>query len=125
MSEARLERELPAPLPHGPHLLLTLSRQMQVQVAKVVSRELVASVDVFSQTSDEFIEAASTSLHTMEFTAGEFLYHAEDTCSTLYIISSGTVEMVKTETGSNSYIVEDTFAVGEAVGFMEYLYGAC
>lgn len=87
-------------------------------MASIVTREVVASVDVFKNTSAEFLDAVAVALHTTSFSPGEFIYHADTPCKHLNIIASGTLEVVKLDPVSQSFEVEDSFGSGEAVAVM-------
>lgn len=80
---------------------------MVMQLARHTSRDLLLSIEIFTNTSDHFIDAISTLLQLEVVAPGEYLYKAGAVCRSLLIIASGNVETVMAEPSSQQILVSE------------------
>jgi CRP-like cAMP-binding protein len=98
----------------------------QVEVSRIISRDYLRSVEIFENTSDHFLEAVSVVLDQEVYSIGDALFKADDICSTLYILATGTVQQVWTKVDPKDDTVRthtDHFSAGSALGQLEFLFG--
>ena len=110
----------------GGDVFAQLSHSLQVQVARHVSRPLLRGVALFQGCSEPFLDSLSVVLKETVFPPDTFLYHVNEVARELYIVSSGSVEIVveiEGPLGDSTEMVSDVRAKGEVVGEFSFLFG--
>ncbi|TFJ86293.1 hypothetical protein NSK_002501 [Nannochloropsis salina CCMP1776] len=100
----------------------SLPLSLQVEAARHISRDSLLCVEIFTKTSEYFLDSVSTLLDMELFGVGDYVYKADDICRSLYIVASGSVEVGKMNSETNEFEVDEIAGVGYALGQLEFLF---
>jgi len=86
-------------------VLICVSLNLNEQLSRHISRDLITSVEMFQKTSNHFMDAISTLLQVDVISPGEYIFKAGTVCRNLYIIVSGAAETVKLDPQTQQWVV--------------------
>ena len=98
-----------------------LSRGLQVQIARFMSRSYLGNVELFSGTSEIFLDDVCVLLREVSFSPEDVLFLAGHVSTEMFFVVSGSVEEV-TENDDGD-VIGDEHHTNEAVGPVAFFFG--
>ncbi|KAK9831937.1 hypothetical protein WJX81_001333 [Elliptochloris bilobata] len=106
--------------PDAGEIFPRLSHILQVEVAKHMSRGLLALVPIFAGCSSPFLDSLSVLLHEVSMPPDTLLFRSGDPANELYIVAGGAVDL-RFERGGDE-VAEAARTVGQAVGEIGFFF---
>ncbi|KAK3251424.1 hypothetical protein CYMTET_39234 [Cymbomonas tetramitiformis] len=100
-----------------------LSRSLQVDVAKHISRALLDNIKMFQSCSSNFLDGLSVMLRETNNPPETYIYNVQDVSREMYILNSGTVELTSTKSEEEGEMVETVIQPGQVFGEVSFLFG--
>ena len=98
-----------------------LSRGLQVQIARFMSRSYLGNVELFSGTSEIFLDDVCVLLREVSFSPEEVLFLAGHVSTEMFFVVSGSVEVVTCSDDGD--VIGDEHHANEAVGSVAFFFG--
>ena len=98
-----------------------LSHSLQVDVARSLSRGLLAQVAAFRQSEDRFLDAVAVLLREQIISPEQYIFQTNEVSKMLYIVSAGRVE--QTIVQDDEEVVESARGPAELVGEVGFFFG--